>query len=196
LKRLKAIGERIRVYFETPNLPSADKSAAEHIKQLLLSKLPPSLRTSRPTPDVLEDYRTEFGYLGPSLHSAVVRSRSAGTQIAPQIGPQLGNPITYHLPSSSPRPSITIPSNSTNRIQLQPPITSPAIRRPGLMGTPNQKIVIVPQSGGSTPSPTHAGGFVRIGANTPGTPAVQRYVMINPNNSMVQSSNQSTTTIT
>ncbi|CAG2111474.1 unnamed protein product, partial [Medioppia subpectinata] len=195
-KRLKLIGERIRVYFETSNMSTdkalltADKSAADHIKQLLLNKLPQSLRTSRPTPDVLEEYKTEFGYLGPALHSAVVRSRSVGTQVAPQIGSQLGTPITYHLPSSSPRPSIIIPSNNTNnRIQIQPQVTSPAIRRPGIMGTPSQRIVLMQQPG--SPGPTHTGGFVRIGGNTPGTPSVQRYVMINPNNSMNQSSNQS-----
>ena len=44
LKRLKVVGERIRVYFETPNMPSADKSAAEHIKQLLLRVLPTTLK--------------------------------------------------------------------------------------------------------------------------------------------------------
>ncbi|CAG2167757.1 unnamed protein product [Oppiella nova] len=46
LKRLKAIGERIRVYFETSNLSTADKSAAEHIKQLLLKVLPQCLKVS------------------------------------------------------------------------------------------------------------------------------------------------------
>jgi transcription initiation factor TFIID subunit 6 len=46
LKRLKAIGERIRVYFETtnPNISSADKSAAEHIKQLIIRVLPQTLK--------------------------------------------------------------------------------------------------------------------------------------------------------
>ena len=44
LKRVKAIGERIRLYFENANMPSADKSAAEHIKQLLLRVLPTTLK--------------------------------------------------------------------------------------------------------------------------------------------------------
>ncbi|CAG2120350.1 unnamed protein product, partial [Medioppia subpectinata] len=77
-KRFKLIGERIRVYFETPNvsthktlLTAADKSAADRIQQLLLNKLPHTLSTSRPIPDVLEEYKTEFGYLGPGLHSGI-----------------------------------------------------------------------------------------------------------------------------
>jgi transcription initiation factor TFIID subunit 6 len=46
LRRLKAIGERIRVYFENtnPNISSADKSAAEHIKQLIIRVLPQTLK--------------------------------------------------------------------------------------------------------------------------------------------------------
>jgi len=43
-KRLKPIGERIRVYFENSNMPSADKSAAEHIKQLIIRVLPTTLK--------------------------------------------------------------------------------------------------------------------------------------------------------
>ncbi|XP_054156454.1 transcription initiation factor TFIID subunit 6-like [Oppia nitens] len=199
LKRLKSIGEKIRVYFETPNTPSADKSAAEHIKQLLLRVLPNCLKTSRSGPDVLEEYRTEFGYLGPALHSAVVRSRTAGTPLTQQIGSQLGNTISYQLPLNSPRPT-SIPSVTTNsvvgnRLQLQGQLTS-AVRRPPAIGTSgnHQKIVVLQQPttpGANTPTHTGSPGFVRFGTPTgPGSPAVQRYVMIG-NNSMIQSPNQS-----
>ena len=37
------------------------------------------LKTFRQPPDNLEDYKTEFGYLGPLLHAAVVKARQTPT---------------------------------------------------------------------------------------------------------------------
>jgi hypothetical protein len=110
--------------------------------------------------------------------------------------PQLGSSLAFQSPSSSPRPSIT--PSVTNRIQLQPQ-TSPiqAVRRqvPTIIGTSSNhsKIIqLVPQSSTRPTTPSHPGGFVRIGAPTTGTPPVQRYVMLGANNPIVQQSqNQS-----
>ena len=44
LKRLKSIGERIRIHFEAPSLNCADKNAAEHIKQLILRIVPSTIK--------------------------------------------------------------------------------------------------------------------------------------------------------
>jgi len=123
---------------------------------------------------------------------AVVRSRTAATPLTQQIPPQLGTSIAYQSPSSSPRPSLTIPPSNSNRIQLQPQIPTQTVRRPTIIGAPtNQKIVIVPQSSTRPATPTHTTGFVRIGAPSPGTPPVQRFVMLNTNPIVPQSPNQS-----
>lgn len=37
--------------------------------------MPAVLKTMRQAPDVLEDYKTEFGYLGPMLQTAVSKAR-------------------------------------------------------------------------------------------------------------------------
>ena len=42
--------------------------------------LPPVLITLRCSADVLEEYKTEYGYLGPLLHSAVIQARQTDTK--------------------------------------------------------------------------------------------------------------------
>ena len=39
----------------------------------------PILKVTRQPPDNVDDYRQEFGYLGPALHAAVSRARSQAT---------------------------------------------------------------------------------------------------------------------
>ncbi|GFY53499.1 transcription initiation factor TFIID subunit 6 [Trichonephila inaurata madagascariensis] len=79
IPRVKGIGERIRQCLEGPMTSSIDKSAAEHIKQIILRVLSPVLKSSNTIGDSLEDYRNEFGYLGPFLHSHVMRARQQAT---------------------------------------------------------------------------------------------------------------------
>lgn len=38
--------------------------------------LSPLLKTLRQPPDYVEEYRNEFGYLGPALHTAVLKARA------------------------------------------------------------------------------------------------------------------------
>ncbi|RWS18882.1 transcription initiation factor tfii-D-like protein, partial [Leptotrombidium deliense] len=92
-KRLAMIGEKIRQVTEGGG-NSVEKSAADHIRNLIIRVIPPTLKLIRQTPDILDEYRNDFGFLGPSLHAAVVRSRTAATPILPQIGGQ-------QLPSST-----------------------------------------------------------------------------------------------
>lgn len=39
----------------------------------------PILKVTRQPPDNVDDYRQEFGYLGPALHAAVTRARAQTT---------------------------------------------------------------------------------------------------------------------
>jgi transcription initiation factor TFIID subunit 6 len=41
--------------------------------------LSPLLKTLRQPPDYVEEYRSEFGYLGPALHTAVLKARTQPT---------------------------------------------------------------------------------------------------------------------
>jgi len=141
LKRLKTIGEKIKAVLESGG-SSVEKSAAEHIRNLIIRVLPSTIKVSililkknklkvihsfyikqalRPPPDVFDDYRNEFGFLGSHLHSAVIRSRTAATPITPQASNQVSSSATFISASqnSNPRTTITIPSSQvTNRLQL------------------------------------------------------------------------------
>ncbi|XP_023237026.1 transcription initiation factor TFIID subunit 6-like [Centruroides sculpturatus] len=79
LTRVKSIGERIKQCLEGSVIGSIDKSAAEHIKQLLLRVLTPVIKASWTPPDNMDDYKNEFGYLGPLLHTHVVKARQPTT---------------------------------------------------------------------------------------------------------------------
>jgi hypothetical protein len=41
--------------------------------------LSPLLKTLRQPPDYVEEYRSEFGYLGPALHASVLKARTQPT---------------------------------------------------------------------------------------------------------------------
>ncbi|XP_021926044.1 transcription initiation factor TFIID subunit 6 isoform X2 [Zootermopsis nevadensis] len=76
LPRVKHVADRIENATEGPILSNIDKIAAGHIKHLLVKVLSPLLKTLRQPPDYVEEYRNEFGYLGPALHTAVLKARA------------------------------------------------------------------------------------------------------------------------
>lgn len=51
---------------------------------------------SRQLPDSLEDYINEFGALGPTLHTAVVKARTSVTTSAPTSTIALSQPTIIH----------------------------------------------------------------------------------------------------
>ncbi|XP_066966846.1 transcription initiation factor TFIID subunit 6-like [Macrobrachium rosenbergii] len=75
LPKLRALSDKIEQCMEGTN--AYDKNAAAHIKGLLLKTVAPVLKTLRSPPDVVADYKMEFGYLGPQLQMAVVKARQA-----------------------------------------------------------------------------------------------------------------------
>ncbi|XP_071449000.1 transcription initiation factor TFIID subunit 6 isoform X1 [Hetaerina americana] len=74
--KLKVVSERLETCLEGPLLSNVDKIAAGHVKHLLVKVLPPLLKVMRQPPDLVEEYKAEYGYLGPALHAAVVKARS------------------------------------------------------------------------------------------------------------------------
>ncbi|EFA03123.1 transcription initiation factor TFIID subunit 6 [Tribolium castaneum] len=79
LPRLKSIGARIEMHLQGPTTSNIDKIASEHIKQLLIKVVAPVLKNLKNPPDYVEEYKQEFGYLGPALHAAVVKARTQPT---------------------------------------------------------------------------------------------------------------------
>ncbi|XP_015600707.1 transcription initiation factor TFIID subunit 6 isoform X2 [Cephus cinctus] len=76
IPKIKSISERIEACIEGPGLSSVDKNGAGHIKTLLVKSVAPVLKTMRPPPDIVEEYKLDYGYIGPTLCAAVAKART------------------------------------------------------------------------------------------------------------------------
>ncbi|XP_064638740.1 transcription initiation factor TFIID subunit 6-like [Lineus longissimus] len=151
LPYIKHEGERIKLVMDSPVLNNADKIASEHVRQLLVNKLTPVLKGMINAPQTLEEYTTEYGYLGQLLHASVIKAKSSTTTASSTV--------------TSSRPTITIPQARPQQVLLQSlasPRTPITPRLPGTItlpktpstpsGTGQQKYVIVTSQRPSTPS--------------------------------------------
>jgi len=83
LPHVAAISRRIDAATEpsslmaTSTIGNIEKIAASHIRNLIVKAVAPIVRGSKTPPDMLSEYREEFGSLGAYLHAAVLRSRAA-----------------------------------------------------------------------------------------------------------------------
>ncbi|XP_043595220.1 transcription initiation factor TFIID subunit 6-like isoform X1 [Bombus pyrosoma] len=114
IPKIKSVSERIESCIEGPGLSSVDKNGAGHIKTLLVKSVAPVLKTIRSPPDYVEDYKQDYGYIGPALCAAVAKARTqpatltttASTTTAlttSQQGPTCtGKTIVQAVTSSSP----------------------------------------------------------------------------------------------
>jgi transcription initiation factor TFIID subunit 6 len=114
LRRLVAAGEKLRQAIEGCN--PVEKSAAEHICNLLFKALPSTIKVRqvhldfqlhtlsnafsiltppqmfRNAPDLADEYKAEYGYLAPNLHSRVLKLRnSVNSSAAPAGQPSFQN---------------------------------------------------------------------------------------------------------
>jgi transcription initiation factor TFIID subunit 6 len=85
LPHVKAISQRIDVATDPALMASStmgniEKIAANHIRNLIVKSVSPIIKTTRAPPDVVEEFRTDFGSLGPFLHAAVARTRTPSSQ--------------------------------------------------------------------------------------------------------------------
>jgi len=77
LPYISVLAQKIDVALDanSGNTSSVEKIAAQNIRTLLVKNVSPVLRTLREPPDNLEEYKLEFGSLGPHIHSGVERAR-------------------------------------------------------------------------------------------------------------------------
>lgn len=101
IPRLTVEGVRIKAVMEGPVVSNIDKIGADHVQSLLLKHCASVIAKLRPAPDVVDQYRTDYGYLGPMLCSHVVKAR---TQAALQA--QTVNRTTLTI--TQPRPSLSV----------------------------------------------------------------------------------------
>lgn len=100
IPRLKFISDRIENHLQGVNTTNTEKIAAGNIRTILQKACAPVLKTMRSPPDLLEDYKKDFGFLGPTLHQAVIKAR---TQTSSTSTSQISNvvPTTGSASSTS-----------------------------------------------------------------------------------------------
>ncbi|XP_038873054.1 transcription initiation factor TFIID subunit 6-like [Salvelinus fontinalis] len=101
LPRLTVEGARIKAVSEGPVVSNIDKIGADHVQSLLLKHCASVIAKTRPLPDNMEQYRADYGYLGPMLCSHVVKARAQAALQAQQV-----NRTTLTI--TQPRPTLTV----------------------------------------------------------------------------------------
>uniref|UniRef100_A0A6Q2WQT7 Transcription initiation factor TFIID subunit 6 n=1 Tax=Esox lucius TaxID=8010 RepID=A0A6Q2WQT7_ESOLU len=85
IPRLTIEGARIKAVIEGPVVSNIDKIGADHVQSLLLKHCASVIAKTRPLPDNMEQYRVDYGYLGPMLCSHVVKARAQAALQAQQV---------------------------------------------------------------------------------------------------------------
>lgn len=81
--RLRFVSDRIEPQLlggtggNDKSISNTDKIAAGHIRAMLQKTCAPVLKTTRNAPDLAEEYKRDFGFLGLTLHQAVVKARNS-----------------------------------------------------------------------------------------------------------------------
>ncbi|XP_018018736.1 transcription initiation factor TFIID subunit 6-like [Hyalella azteca] len=99
--KLRVLSNKIEQCIESPS--AYEKNAAVHIKGMLVKSVPPVLKMNRNPPDLLTDYKNDFGFLGPLLQASVIKLRQTpgvgGVVVsAPALAPTL-RPLSTPTPT-------------------------------------------------------------------------------------------------
>uniref|UniRef100_A0A667ZQZ0 Transcription initiation factor TFIID subunit 6 n=1 Tax=Myripristis murdjan TaxID=586833 RepID=A0A667ZQZ0_9TELE len=139
LPRLAVEGARIKAVMEGPVVSNIDKIGADHVQSLLLKHCASVIAKTRPLPDNVEQYRTDYGYLGPMLCSHVVKARTQAALQAQQV-----NRTTLTI--TQPRPTLSVSQSGLSG--------SGGPRTPSIIKVPSSLTLMSPRPGTpSQPSP-------------------------------------------
>uniref|UniRef100_A0A7N5ZSI1 Transcription initiation factor TFIID subunit 6 n=1 Tax=Anabas testudineus TaxID=64144 RepID=A0A7N5ZSI1_ANATE len=139
LPRLSVEGARIKAVMEGPVVSNIDKIGAEHVQSLLLKHCASVIAKIRPQPDNVDQYRTDYGYLGPMLCSHVMKARTQAALQAQQV-----NRTTLTI--TQPRPTLSVSQSGLSG--------STGPRTPSIIKVPSSLTLMSPRPGTpSQPSP-------------------------------------------
>ncbi|XP_030380869.1 transcription initiation factor TFIID subunit 6 [Scaptodrosophila lebanonensis] len=143
--RLKFISERIEPHLLGTSMSNTDKTAAGHIRAMLQKCCPPILKQMRNAPDIAEEYKNDFGFLGPSLCQAVIKVRNAPATSIVTVSSNTINtaPITSAAQTATTIGRVAIPCSQR---QGSPVVTALPQIRAIQTSQPAQKFVIVTQN--------------------------------------------------
>lgn len=100
IPRLKFISERV-CNMQGSDISNTEKNAAGHIRAMLVKVCAPVLKTIRSQPDILDDYKNDYGFLGLTLHQSVIKARHAPS-VATSTTTQSSS-ISIAVPSVTPK---------------------------------------------------------------------------------------------
>ncbi|XP_075983166.1 transcription initiation factor TFIID subunit 6-like isoform X2 [Anticarsia gemmatalis] len=182
LPRVRWLGERVEGALS--GLGGADRLAAGNLKHQLLKVLAPVVRQLRQPPDLPDDYKRDYGYLGPSLQQAVSKVRASplagggGGAVAvvtctPPLVPAAPSPSHSHaIISHAPKTVETVASRNVV-ISASPAPQSPAPSTP-----PPQKYVIVSQQKGPQTQPASGASHIMVHSSQPTIVRSQNSVVV------------------
>ncbi|XP_038208936.1 transcription initiation factor TFIID subunit 6-like isoform X2 [Zerene cesonia] len=169
LPRVRWLGERVEGALS--GIGGADRLAAGNLKHQLLKVLAPVVRQLRQPPDLPDDYKHDYGYLGPSLQQMVGKLR-ASPATSGGGGAVAVVTCTPPLVPAAPSPSLsaghsgtkTVDSLATrNVISSSNAPQSPAPSTP----PPPQKFVIVSQQKPQQAQPASGASHIVVHSSQP-----------------------------
>lgn len=167
LPRLSVEGARIKAVMEGPVVSNIDKIGADHVQSLLLKHCASVIAKIRPQPDNVEQYRTDYGYLGPMLCSHVMKARTQAALQAQQV-----NRTTLTI--TQPRPTLTVSQSGLSG--------STGPRTPSIIKVPGSLTLMSPRPGTpSQPSPPATKYIVM--ATSAGAASTQQVITISSSQS-------------
>ncbi|KAG7267601.1 hypothetical protein CRUP_011432 [Coryphaenoides rupestris] len=171
LPRLTVEGARIRAVMDGPVVSNIDKIGADH------KHCASVIAKTRTPPDNVEQYRLDYGYLGPMLCSHVVKARTQAALQAQQV-----NRTTLTI--TQPRPTLTVSQSTLGG--------SGGPRTPSIIKVPSSLTLMSPRPGTPTqPSPPATKYIVM--ATSAGAASTQQVITLSTSQSGGTSTVQSTT---
>lgn len=110
IPKIKYISSRIEQYLELPSMTfqnNVDKIASDHIKHLMVKSLAPILKTMRNPPDYMDEYKADYGVLGPALQTAVIKARTQSPPVS-TCNPSLTTVVSTYSRSVNVNPATGI----------------------------------------------------------------------------------------
>ncbi|CAG4923641.1 unnamed protein product [Colias eurytheme] len=167
LPRVRWLGERVEGALS--GIGGADRLAAGNLKHQLLKVLAPVVRQLRQPPDLPDDYKRDYGYLGPSLQQMVGKLRASpsasgggGAVAVVTCTPPLVPAAPAPAPSASHQATKTVDSLATRNVISSNTPQSPAPSTP-----PPQKFVIVSQQKPQQTQPASSASHIVVHSSQP-----------------------------
>ncbi|XP_077403379.1 transcription initiation factor TFIID subunit 6 isoform X3 [Vanacampus margaritifer] len=168
LPRLTVEGTRIKAVMEGPVISNIDKIGADHVQSLLLKHCASVIAKIRPPPDIVEQYRIDYGYLAPMLCSHVMKARTQAAMQAQQV-----NRTTLTI--TQPRPTLSVSQSGLSG--------STGPRTPSIIKVPSSLTLMSPRPGTpSQPSPP-ATKYIVMGTSAGAASTQQQVITINSSQS-------------